>query len=59
MRSTTDRRAQHIHLTRVVAQRAGRIAAALEAPELSVLSAAEQALLVELLHKVAAGRAAK
>ena len=55
MRSTTDRRAQHIHLTRVgaqLAQRAGRIAANMEAPELSVLAAAKQALLVELLQRM-------
>ncbi len=62
VRSTADRRAQHIHLTRAgaqLAERAGRIARTMEAPELSVLSAAEQALLIELLHKVAAGRAAR
>lgn len=62
VRSTTDRRAQHIHLTPAgaqLAQRAGRIAATMEAPELNVLSAAEQALLIELLNKVATGRAAK
>ena len=55
VRSTADRRAQHIHLTPAgaqLAQRAGRIAATMEAPELSVLSPAEQALLIELLHKV-------
>ncbi len=62
VRGTADRRAQHIHLTPAgaqLAQRASRIAATMEAPELSVLSAAEQALLIELLHKVAAGKATR
>ena len=62
VRSTTDRRAQRIHLTPAgaqLAQRASCIAATMETPELSVLSVAEQALLIELLHKVAAGRSLK
>ena len=59
VRSTTDRRAQHIHLTTrgvQLVQRAEKIAATMEAPALSVLSAAEKALLIELLDKVVAGR---
>ena len=59
VRGTQDRRAQHIHLTArgvQLVQRAEKIAATMEAPALSVLSAAEQALLIELLNKVTAGR---
>jgi len=59
VRSTKDRRAQHIHLTTQGAQlvqRAEKIAATMEAPALAMLSAAERALLIELLHKVASGR---
>ena len=59
VRGTPDRRAQHIHLTArgvELVQRAEKIAATMEAPALSVLSAAEQALLIELLNKVTAGR---
>ena len=55
---TTDRRAQLIHLTtagQALVHRAEKIAATMEAPTLSVLSPAEQALLIELLHKVARG----
>lgn len=62
VRSTADRRAQHIHLTAAGArlvQRAEKIASTMEKPALAVLSAAERALLIELLHKVAAGRAGK
>ena len=62
VRSTKDRRAQHIHLTSAgshLVQRAEKIAATMEAPSLAVLSAAERALLIELLHKVASGRSAK
>jgi DNA-binding MarR family transcriptional regulator len=62
VRSTHDRRAQHIHLTPAgvqLVQRAERIAATMEAPALAVLSVAERALLIELLHKVAAGRGGK
>jgi len=59
VRGTKDRRAQHIHLTRQGAQlvqRAEKIAATMEAPALAMLSAAERALLIELLHKVASGK---
>ena len=62
VRGTRDRRAMHIHLTaagRSFVQRAEKIAAAMEAPALRVLSAAERALLIELLMKVAAGRPAR
>jgi len=62
VRSTHDRRAQHIHLTTrgtQLVERAGKIAATMEAPALAVLSAAEQALLIELLNKVATGRSAR
>ena len=62
VRGTKDRRAQHIHLTRQGAQlvqRAETIAATMEAPALAMLSAAERALLIELLHKVASGRGGK
>ena len=58
VRSETDRRAQHIHLTekgRELAQRAERAAATMEDPALGMLSAAERALLIELLLKVACG----
>jgi DNA-binding MarR family transcriptional regulator len=56
VRSEQDRRAQHIHLTsagRDLVQRAARIAQTMEDPALRVLSAAERALLIELLLKVA------
>ena len=59
VRSTTDRRAQQIHLTArgvQLVQRAEKIAATMEAPALGMLSAAEKALLIELLDKVVAGR---
>jgi DNA-binding MarR family transcriptional regulator len=59
VRGTADRRAQHIHLTpsgEELVQRAGMIAATMEAPALAVLSPAERALLIELLNKVASGR---
>ena len=62
VRSTRDRRAQHIHLTPAGAQlvqRAEKIAATMEAPSLAVLSLAERALLIELLNKVASGRGGK
>jgi len=62
VRGTKDRRAQHIHLTRQGAQlvqRAEKIAATMEAPALAMLSAAERALLIELLQKVASGRGGK
>ena len=58
VRSTADRRAQHVHLTaagQLLVRRARRIAESMEAPALRMLSAAERALLIELLLKVAAG----
>jgi DNA-binding MarR family transcriptional regulator len=58
-RSTVDRRAQHLHLTpagRALAERAEAIASAMENETLRVLSAAERALLLELLLKIARGR---
>jgi DNA-binding MarR family transcriptional regulator len=62
VRSTRDRRAQHIHLTSAgsaLVQRAEKIAATMEAPALAMLSPAERALLIELLAKVAGGKAGK
>jgi len=62
IRSEKDRRAQHIHLTAEgehLVLRAERIAATMEAPSLAMLSAAERALLIELLHKVASGKVAR
>jgi len=62
VRSTADRRAQHIHLTAAgtqLVQRAEKIASTMEAPALAMLSAAERALLIELLHKVASGKGTK
>ena len=62
VRSTKDRRAQHIHLTPAgeqLVKRADKIAATMEASSLAVLSTAERALLIELLHKVASGKGAK
>jgi DNA-binding MarR family transcriptional regulator len=55
VRSTEDRRAQQIHLTaagRALAQRTEKIAATMEDAALRRLSAAERALLVELLLKI-------
>ncbi|HEX8374418.1 MAG TPA: MarR family transcriptional regulator [Geminicoccaceae bacterium] len=57
VRGTSDRRAQHIHLTaagRVLAERSQRIAETMEEPVLAVLSSAERALLIELLRKIVA-----
>jgi DNA-binding MarR family transcriptional regulator len=57
VRSTQDRRAMQIHLTAAgkdLVQRAEKIAATMENPSLRVLSAAERALLIELLMKVSA-----
>jgi DNA-binding MarR family transcriptional regulator len=57
VRSTHDRRAQHIHLTpagRALADRARRIAATMEEPALAPLSRAERALLIEMLRKLVA-----
>lgn len=62
VRSTRDRRAMLIHLTaagRELVQRAEKIAATMEHGALRMLSSAEQALLIELLLKVAWSRAAK
>jgi DNA-binding MarR family transcriptional regulator len=59
VRSTEDRRAQHIHLTangRDLVRRAETIAATMESQPLRMLSGAERALLIELLKKVAGGR---
>ena len=56
VRSTRDRRAMLIHLTRTgreLVQRAEKIAATMEHEPLRALSRAERALLVELLLKVA------
>ena len=56
MRGTRDRRAMHIHLTpagRELVRRAEKIAATMEAPALPMLTAAERALLIELLLKAA------
>ena len=62
VRGTRDRRSMHIHLTaagRELVQRAEKIAATMEAPALRMLSVAERALLIELLMKVAGGKALK
>ena len=62
VRGTRDRRAMHIHLTdagRELVQRAEKIAATMEAPALRMLSAAERALLIELLLKVASSKPVK
>ena len=56
VRSTHDRRAQHIHLTakgRALAERAHRVSLTMEGPALAALSRAECALLIELLRKIA------
>jgi DNA-binding MarR family transcriptional regulator len=56
VRSTTDRRAQIIHLTRAgreLVQRAETIGRTMEDSALHMLSGAERALLIELLLKVA------
>ncbi|MEO8058396.1 MAG: MarR family transcriptional regulator [Burkholderiales bacterium] len=62
VRSTQDRRSQQIHLTAKGAelvQRAEKIASTMEQTTLRVLSPAERALLIELLMKVAGGKAGK
>ena len=62
VRSTHDRRAQHIHLTargRALAEQAHRISTTMEAHSLTALSPAERALLIELLRKIAARGAAR
>ncbi|MEO8922090.1 MAG: MarR family transcriptional regulator [Caldimonas sp.] len=56
VRSTRDRRAQQIHLTRAgraLVERAKKIAATMEEPALAALSRAERALLIEMLRKLA------
>jgi DNA-binding MarR family transcriptional regulator len=58
-RSDADARMQHIRVTRAGAALAGRATQRLldgEAAALATLSAAERAMLVELLHKVAMAR---
>ena len=55
VRGTSDRRAQHIHLTaagRVLAAKARRIAAGMEEATLATLSQGERTLLLELLKKL-------
>jgi DNA-binding MarR family transcriptional regulator len=55
VRSTHDRRAQHIHLTangRALAERARRVSMTMEEHALASLSQAERALLIELLRKI-------
>jgi DNA-binding MarR family transcriptional regulator len=62
VRSTQDRRAQHIHLTpngRELVKSAEKIASTMENASLRMLSAAERALLIELLMKVARGKAGR
>ncbi|MEY2892319.1 MAG: hypothetical protein RJA98_2227 [Pseudomonadota bacterium] len=59
-RAETDRRAQYIRLTpagQQVADDSRAVSLRAEADALPALSAAEQAILIELLHKVAAHRA--
>ena len=61
-RCSDDRRSQRIALTpagRKLTTRAEKIAATMEAPALRMLSAAERALLIELLMKVAGGKGLK
>ncbi len=55
VRSTQDRRAQHIHLTakgRTLAERSHKISKTMEESALAMLSQAERALLIELLRKI-------
>jgi DNA-binding MarR family transcriptional regulator len=62
VRSTHDRRAQHIHLTakgRALAAQARRISQTMEDHSLAALSPVERALLIELLRKIAARGAAR
>ncbi len=62
VRSDKDRRAKHIHLTakgRDLVQRAEKIPLTMEDAALRVLSAAERALLIELLMKVVGGAPAR
>jgi len=56
VRSTHDRRAQHVVLTargRALAERTRRVSMTMEEPAWAMLSAAERALLIELLRKIA------
>jgi DNA-binding MarR family transcriptional regulator len=58
-RSERDRRAQLVRLTpagRALVTRARKIGQTMEQEALKMLSPAEQALLIELLHRVAVGR---
>ncbi len=62
VRSTHDRRAQHIHLTkagRVFTERMRKISTTMEEPSLSALSRAERALLIEMLRKLVPGGMAR
>ena len=62
VRSTHDRRNQIIHLTatgRELIQRAEKISATMEQGVLRALSAAERAMLIELMLKVGLGKPAK
>jgi DNA-binding MarR family transcriptional regulator len=62
VRGTRDRRAMHIYLTasgNELVKRAEKIASTMENHTLRVLSAAEKALLIELLMKVATGKGGK
>jgi DNA-binding MarR family transcriptional regulator len=62
VRSDEDRRAMQIHLTangESLVRRAEAIAATMEGPALKMLSAAERAMLIELLLKVAGGKPAR
>lgn len=55
VRSTHDRRAQHVVLTargRGLAERARRVSRTMEEAALAMLSSAERALLIELLRKI-------
>ncbi len=59
VRSEVDRRAQHIHLTRkglALAKKAQGVALSMELDLARHLSAAEKAMLIELLKKVSRHR---
>jgi DNA-binding MarR family transcriptional regulator len=61
VRSETDRRSQHVHLTRkgqALAKKAQDIALTMENELARTLSAAEKAMLIELLRKVSRHRGA-
>lgn len=60
VRSTHDRRAQHIHLTKAgqaFSERMRKISTTMEEPALAALSRAERALLIEMLRKLVPGAA--